>query len=85
MQASRKDIALGPRPGKLKSTVRAPDKPSTAAQIDKSYLSPDMSFLTDPASDEEWEREMAAFGRPGTKMVNLDSSSDVELEVESPA
>ena len=30
MQASRKDIDLGPRPGKLKSTVYAPNRPDEA-------------------------------------------------------
>ena len=36
MQASRKEIDLGPRPGKLKTTVHAPDKPQppVAKRID---------------------------------------------------
>ncbi|GJE94792.1 hypothetical protein PsYK624_109650 [Phanerochaete sordida] len=72
LQASRKEIALGPRPGKLKTTVRAPDK-ADKARRDKSpeSLDSDDDLLVLPASPSP-----SASSQPA--MVDLDSS-DTEL------
>ncbi|KAI0703739.1 hypothetical protein BC835DRAFT_1317357 [Cytidiella melzeri] len=83
IQEARKEIRLGPRPGKLKSTVRAPDKAKTPTVAASTAMSNDENrLLPSDDSDDELEREIVRFGhRPTTAMVNLDSS-DVELEIE---
>ncbi|KAI0790960.1 hypothetical protein C8Q75DRAFT_758703 [Abortiporus biennis] len=75
LQGKRRDIDLGPRPGRKLSTVRAPD----VEEYDREG-SPSEP-LRFPDSDDELEYEgEATFGKPlllgHSKMVNLESSDD---------
>lgn len=71
--ASRKDIELGPRPGKKATSVRRP--------ADADHCTPSSSRPSDLSDDELESAETTVFGRRldrrAEKMVNLDSS-DVE-------
>ncbi|OSX62254.1 hypothetical protein POSPLADRAFT_1142839 [Postia placenta MAD-698-R-SB12] len=94
LQASRKNIQLGPRPGKKKSCVHRPENSSsktspTSSSTSQSHRDIPIEYygLSD---DDDLEREEAAvFGRAvhltvvQTATVDLDGS-DVDLEIEPP-
>ncbi|KAI0346481.1 hypothetical protein BDW22DRAFT_1322999 [Trametopsis cervina] len=84
LQASRKDIRLGPRPGKLKSTVRVPEHLSkeTAGTNAQQSIGNEWPLPSDD-SDNALERDPEVFEHASGSVVNLDSS-DVELEVAPP-
>lgn len=75
--SSRKEIELGPRPGQRtrSSVVAPPDRPGPVA------ISNTIPAHLTHDSDDEFEEEMIAFGKPALlneEMIDLDSSSDVE-------
>lgn len=94
LQASRKDIALGPRPGKLKSNVWAPDNTDVSRQHpdmddglrsltpsdDELTIEPPVPHVSlAPQSDDELLDEPQIPHSPSPPlMVSLDSS-DTEL------
>lgn len=83
VQAARTDINLGPRPGRLKSTARAPDKLLAPTQsLSGKSAFPDAGS----ENDEESMQQLATFDRSAKSlnMVDLDGS-DAEPEVEPPS
>ena len=76
LQSARKDVELGPRPGP-KESVLGGSVPSNRCEPANRSTADFIRVLDD--SDDELEREeIAIFGKPLDKMVDLDGSSDAE-------
>ena len=80
LQSSRKEIALGPRPGKLKSNVRAPEDPNSDSRRGNATSDHSRFDSAESSADElviEPPPSISVSVPSGTVMINLDSS-DVE-------
>jgi minichromosome maintenance protein 10 len=75
LQSARKDVELGPRPGqRIRSGVSVPSNRCEPANTSTA----DFIRVLDDSDDELEREEIAIFGKPLDKMVDLDGSSDAE-------